>query len=240
MRICTRPESHDKPHKCRQTKAKKPLIQKKNQIKIRLSNHGLHVENEIPTVLENVSKDLDTSLHSTLENIKTFKQSRVDVIRLGDLIVEFDQRESQQLAVYVITKVLLLDFMITLEGPAAANQLLENVQFLDSSKLISNDISEKKASLRRLRSSLTRQQESSWDLEYGPIANHTSFLISIPCNSQQYKSQFLVLLYFIDHKYEMNPTEQSYYVLFSLPFRCCRDFYVYNECVLLCSFLLLT
>jgi hypothetical protein len=143
-------------------KQKSHSFRKKNQIKIRLSNHGLHVENEIPTVLENVSKDLDTSLHSTLENIKTFKQSRVDVIRLGDLIVEFDQRESQQLAVYVITKVLLLDFMITLEGPGAAHQLLENVQFLDSSKLISNDISEKKASLRRLRSSLTRQQESSW------------------------------------------------------------------------------
>jgi hypothetical protein len=117
-----------------------------------------------PTILENVVKDLYTSLHSTLDRIKTFKQSRVDVIRLGDLIVEFDQRESQQLAVYVITKVLLLDFMITLEGPApaAAYQLLENVQLLDSSKLISNDISEKKASLRRLRSSLTRQQESSW------------------------------------------------------------------------------
>jgi hypothetical protein len=55
-----------------------------------------------PTILENVAKDFeDTSLHSTLEKIKTFKQSRVDVIRLGDLIVEFDQRESQQLAIYM-------------------------------------------------------------------------------------------------------------------------------------------
>ncbi|CAG7837267.1 unnamed protein product [Allacma fusca] len=181
-----------------------------------------------PMLVENVSEELDPALGPILEK-KTFKQSGVDMIRLGDVVVEFNplfrfyittKLRNPHYLPEVSTKVLLLNFMITLEGledqllgivvakerpeleeerqqliiQTAANtrslkevednilntlsssegNILENetaINILDSSKQISNDISEKQSVAVE-----TEKQIEKSRLGYRPIARYTSVL----------------------------------------------------------------
>lgn len=77
-----------------------------------------------PMLLENVVEELDPSLQPILQKT-TFKQGGVDMIRLGDTIVEFNpafrlymttKLRNPHYLPEVSTKVLLVNFMITPEG----------------------------------------------------------------------------------------------------------------------------
>jgi len=182
----------------------------------------------IPMLLENVGEDLDPSLQPILDK-KTFKQGGVDMIRLGDIIVEFNpdfrfyittKLRNPHYLPEVSTKVLLLNFMITLEGledqllgivvakerpeleeerqqliqQTAANtkalkevednilntlsksegNILEDetaIEILDSSKQISNDITEKQSIAQETEKLINKSRAG-----YRPIARYTSVL----------------------------------------------------------------
>ncbi|KAL3319619.1 hypothetical protein Ciccas_001702 [Cichlidogyrus casuarinus] len=106
-------------------------MEKKNEIQIlKLTNSDFNrtLENCIqfgtPVLLENVGEELDPSLEPLLLK-QTFKQGGVDMIRLGESIIEY----SKDFRLYITTKlsnphylpevavkVSLLNFMITIEG----------------------------------------------------------------------------------------------------------------------------
>ncbi|ODM99586.1 Dynein heavy chain 7, axonemal [Orchesella cincta] len=209
--------------------------EKENKLKIvKLSDNDFMRKMEFcvatgtPMLVENVGEDVDASLQPILDK-KTFKQSGVDMIKLGDLIVEFNPNfrfymttklRNPHYLPEISTKVLLLNFMITLEGledqllgivvakerpeleeerqqlvqQSAANSkalkevednilntlsssegnILEDataIEILDSSKQISNDITEKQKNAVETEKQITASRAG-----YRPVARYTSVL----------------------------------------------------------------